>query len=93
MQPSSPFVQIIVSSADMDTQSYRIEWFPQVCIDTIENALTLTSSALSSPTAINVAAGSPDSVDTDSEVITATVRVSFLLYPYPASFVVDSEGL
>ncbi|VDK35465.1 unnamed protein product [Taenia asiatica] len=61
------------SFSHMDTQSYRIEWFPQVCIDTIENALTLTS-AVSSPTAINAAVGSPHSVDTDSEVITATVR-------------------
>uniref|UniRef100_A0A0R3X8R7 Fibronectin type-III domain-containing protein n=1 Tax=Hydatigena taeniaeformis TaxID=6205 RepID=A0A0R3X8R7_HYDTA len=66
-------VQLKSFSLDMDTQSYRIEWFPQVCIDTIENALTLPP-AVSSPTAVNAASGSPHSVDTDSEVITATVR-------------------
>uniref|UniRef100_A0A915EXU9 Anosmin 1 n=1 Tax=Echinococcus canadensis TaxID=519352 RepID=A0A915EXU9_9CEST len=61
------------SFSHMDTQSYRIEWFPQVCIESIENAPTLTS-AVSYPTTINAATGSIHSVNTGSEVITATVR-------------------
>lgn len=52
----------------MDSQSYHIKWFPQVCIDSVENAPMLTPDGITKP-----GSGMPDG---SSEVLEATVRVS-----------------
>ncbi|KAM7541163.1 hypothetical protein Aperf_G00000039163 [Anoplocephala perfoliata] len=54
------------SFSHMDSQSYHIKWFPQVCIDSVENAPMLTPDGITKP-----GSGMPDG---DSEVLEATVR-------------------
>ncbi|VDO08532.1 unnamed protein product [Rodentolepis nana] len=54
------------SFSHMDSQSYNIKWFPQVCIDSVENAPTLTQLGIT-----KVRSGVPFE---ESEVLKATVR-------------------
>ncbi|VDL17893.1 unnamed protein product [Hymenolepis diminuta] len=54
------------SFSHMDSQSYHIKWFPQVCIDSVENAPMLTQTGIT-----KVRSEMPNG---ESEILEATVR-------------------
>ncbi|KAM3188486.1 hypothetical protein ACTXT7_000183 [Hymenolepis weldensis] len=67
------------SFSHMDSQSYHIKWFPQVCIDSVENAPMLTQTGIT-----KVRSGMPNG---ESEILEATVRNTRFQQPWDKKFI------